>query len=47
MIRMIADSVTLDAAAGDEKPRTISGIAVPYNVEATVLGGSRDRKSVV
>jgi HK97 family phage prohead protease len=43
MIRMIADSVTLDAAAGDEKPRTISGIAVPYNVEATVLGGSRVR----
>jgi len=43
MIRMIADSVTLDAAAGDEKPRTISGIAVPYDVEATVLGGSRVR----
>jgi len=43
MIRMIADSVTLDAAAGDEKPRTISGIAVPYNVEATVLGRSRVR----
>ena len=43
MIRMIANSVTLDAAAGDEKPRTISGIAVPYDVEATVLGGSRVR----
>ena len=28
MIRMIADSVTLDAAAGDEKPRTISGIEI-------------------
>jgi len=43
MIRMIADSVTLDAAAGDEKPRTISGIAVPYGVDAVVMGGQRVR----
>ncbi|MGA0397099.1 MAG: HK97 family phage prohead protease [Ilumatobacteraceae bacterium] len=43
MLRMIADAVTLDAAAGDDQPRTISGIAVPYNVEATVLGGTRVR----
>jgi HK97 family phage prohead protease len=43
MIRMIADSVTLDAAAGEDKPRTISGIAVPYGVEATVLGGQTVR----
>ena len=43
MLRMIADAVTLDAAAGEDSPRTISGIAVPYNVEATVLGGTRVR----
>ena len=43
MIRMIADSVTLDAAAGEDKPRTISGIAVPYGVKATVLGGQTVR----
>ena len=43
MIRMIADSVTLDAAAGEDKPRTISGIAVPYGVDATVLGGQTVR----
>lgn len=38
MIRFSAQSVTLDAAAG-ESPRTISGIAVPYGVEATVSSG--------
>jgi HK97 family phage prohead protease len=43
MIRMIADKVTLDAAQGDEQTRTISGIAVPYGVDATVLGGQRVR----
>ena len=43
MLLMIADAVTLDAAAGEDSPRTISGIAVPYNVEATVLGGTRVR----
>jgi len=43
MIRMIANSVTLDAAQGDEQPRTISGIAVPYGVDATVLGGQTVR----
>jgi len=43
MIRMIADKVTLDAAQGEEQTRTISGIAVPYGVDATVLGGQRVR----
>ena len=43
MIRMIADKVTLDAAHGEEQTRTISGIAVPYGVDATVLGGQRVR----
>ena len=43
MLRMIAENVTLDAASGDEPSRTISGIAVPYGVEATVLGGQRVR----
>jgi len=43
MIRMIANSVTLDAAKGDEQPRTISGIAVPYGVDAVVMGGQRVR----
>lgn len=43
MLRMIAENVTLDAAAGDEPSRSISGIAVPYGVEATVLGGQRVR----
>ena len=35
MIRFTAQSVTLDAAAGDA-PRTISGIAAPYGVDANV-----------
>ena len=43
MLRFIADAVTLDAAADGQPSRTISGIAAPYNVEATVLGGQRVR----
>ena len=43
MIRFTAQSVTLDAAAGDEQPRTISGIAVPYGETATVSTGQRVR----
>tara|TARA_R100001509_G_scaffold165773_2_gene149999 strand:- start:399 stop:1949 length:1551 start_codon:yes stop_codon:yes gene_type:complete len=42
MIRFTAQSVTLDAAAGDE-PRTISGIAAPYGVEANVSTGQAIR----
>ena len=42
MIRFTAQSVTLDAAAGDA-PRTISGIAVPYGVDANVSTGQTVR----
>jgi HK97 family phage prohead protease len=40
MIRLIAGDFTLDAAAGDMPRRTISGTAVPYNVEAIVSDGT-------
>jgi HK97 family phage prohead protease len=40
MIRLIAGDFTLDAAAGDMPRRTISGTAVPYNVEAVVSDGT-------
>jgi HK97 family phage prohead protease len=40
MIKLIAGDFTLDAAAGDTPSRTISGIAVPYNVEAVVSDGT-------
>lgn len=42
MIRFTAQSVTLDAAAGDA-PRTISGIAAPYGVDANVSTGQTVR----
>jgi len=42
MIRFTAQSVTLDAAAGDA-PRTISGIAAPYGVPASVSTGQTIR----
>jgi len=40
MIKLIAGDFTLDAAAGDMPRRTISGTAVPYNVEAVVSDGT-------
>ena len=41
MIRFTAPSVSIDAAAGDGTPsRTITGIAVPYGVAATVADGT-------
>jgi len=41
MIRFNAPSATIDAAAGDGTPsRTITGIAVPYGVAATVSDGT-------
>ena len=43
MIRFTAQAVTVDAAAGEEGSRTISGIAVPYGVEASVSTGQRVR----
>jgi hypothetical protein len=41
MIKLIAGDFTLDAAAGDMPRRTISGTAVPYNVEAVVSDGTQ------
>jgi HK97 family phage prohead protease len=41
MIRFTAPSASIDAAAGDGTPsRTITGIAVPYRVAATVADGT-------
>ena len=40
MIKLIAGEFTLDAAKGDAPRRTISGVAVPYNVPATVSDGT-------
>ena len=37
-----AQPVTLDAAAGEEEsPRSITGIAVPYNIPAVVMSGEK------
>jgi HK97 family phage prohead protease len=41
MIKFTATAVTIDAAAGDQPTRTISGIAVPYGEIATVLDGTQ------
>ena len=38
MIKFIATEVTIDAAAGEGGRREITGIAVPYDVAATVSG---------
>jgi hypothetical protein len=44
LIKFTAIPVTLDAAAGDaDAPRTITGIAVPWDVTATVSGGEKVR----
>jgi hypothetical protein len=41
MMRFTATSVSIDAAASDGTPtRTITGIAVPYGVPATVSDGT-------
>jgi HK97 family phage prohead protease len=43
-LHLIAGTVTLAAQADDGQPRrTISGLAVPYGVEATVSGGRKVR----
>ena len=39
MIQFIAVPVTLDAAAGEESPRTITGVAVPWDTPAVVSSG--------
>jgi HK97 family phage prohead protease len=38
MIKFTAIPITLDAAAGEDAPRTITGIAVPWNVVANASG---------
>ena len=40
MIKFIASEVTIDAAAGEAGRREITGIAVPYDVAATVSDGT-------
>jgi HK97 family phage prohead protease len=41
MIKFTAVPVTLDAAAAEDAPRTITGIAVPWDTVATVSGGEK------
>jgi HK97 family phage prohead protease len=41
MIKFTAVPVTLDAAAGEDAARTITGIAVPWDTVATVSGGEK------
>jgi HK97 family phage prohead protease len=43
MIKLNAQAVTIDAAAGDAPSRTITGIAVPYGETATVSDGTQVR----
>ena len=45
MMRFTAQAISLDAAAGDA-PRTISGIAVPYQVNANTSTGVNVRIGV-
>lgn len=39
MIEFVNIPITLDAAAGEDSPRTITGVAVPWNTPATVSSG--------
>jgi hypothetical protein len=39
MIRLTAQHITLDASADGEPSRQITGLAVPWNVKATLSGG--------
>lgn len=43
MIKLTAQAVTIDAAAGDTPSRTISGIALPYGETAVVADGTAVR----
>jgi HK97 family phage prohead protease len=40
-IEFVAVPVTLDAAAGEDSPRTITGVAVPWDTPAVVSGGEK------
>ena len=41
MIEFVSVPITLDAAAGEESPRTITGVAVPWDTPAVVSSGER------
>jgi HK97 family phage prohead protease len=41
LIQFLHVPITLDAAAGDESPRTITGVAVPWDTTATVSSGEK------
>jgi len=41
MIEFVSVPITLDAAANEESPRTITGVAVPWDTPATVSSGER------
>jgi HK97 family phage prohead protease len=41
MIEFQAVPITLDASAGEDSPRTITGVAVPWDVAATVSSGEK------
>lgn len=43
MIKLIPSLITVDAAAGDQPRRSISGVAVTYDETATVLDGTQVR----
>jgi HK97 family phage prohead protease len=43
MIKLNAQAVTIDAAAGELQTRTITGVAVPYGETATVSDGTQVR----
>ena len=43
MIKLQAQAVTIDAAAGDTPSRTITGVAVPYGETAVVSDGTAVR----
>jgi HK97 family phage prohead protease len=43
MIKLNAQAVTIDAAAGETQTRTITGVAVPYGETATVSDGTQVR----
>ena len=43
MIRLTATQVTVDAATSDQPTRTITGLAVPWNVTAAVSSGQQVR----
>jgi len=41
MLEFISVPITLDAAAGEESPRTITGVAVPWDTPAVVSSGEK------